>query len=240
MNDDLHQLLLNLKLKSVAARFDEMLAAAEAAGTPIPVFFAQLLRAEWHARQEQALASRISRARFPEPWTLETFPFKQQTGVKQREIRSLVEEILHKCTNVVFIGETGTGKSGLMTGLGLKAAQDGRRVLFIKAHDLFEQMFTTRADHSTRRWLRTLARIDVLCIDELGYIDIKPEQANIFFKLIEERHHRHPTLITTNLQYAQWQDFLGNPTLTKALLSRLRERCHTIVIDGPCLRPQTG
>jgi DNA replication protein DnaC len=241
MNDDLHQLLLNLKLKTIAARFDEMYAAAEAAGTPFPKFFAELLRAEWHARQEQALAARIARAHFPEPWTLETFPFKLQTGVKQRQMRALAElDFIPKAENIVFIGDTGVGKTGLMISLARKAAQNGHRVLFIDAHTLFEQMFTTRADHSTRRLLRSLARIDVLCVDELGYVDIKPEQAHIFFKLIEERYHRRPTLITTNLQYAQWQDLLGNKTMTKALLSRLRERCHSIVIDGPCLRPQTG
>ena len=77
-------------------------------------------------------------------------------------------------------------------------------------------------------------------IDELGYINIKPEQSNIFFKLIEERHHRKPTLITTNLPYAAWQDFLGNKPLTQALLRRLRERCHTVTIDGPCLCAQQG
>lgn len=241
MNDDLHQLLINLKLKTIAARFDEMYAEAEAASTPFPTFFTQLLRAEWHARQEQALAARITRARFPEPWTLETFPFKKQTGVKERQIRTLTElGFIPKAENIVFIGETGVGKSGLMTSVAHKAAQNGYRVLFIHAHDLFERMFTSFADNSTRRFLKSLARVDVLAIDELGYINIKPEQANVFFKLIEERHHRRPTLISTNLPYPAWQDFLGNPTLTKALLSRLRERCHTITIEGPCLRPQTG
>ena len=78
MNEDLQQLLHNLKLKTIAARFDEMLAAAEQNGTPVPKLFAQLLRAEWHARQEQALEARITRANFPEPWTLESFPFKLQ------------------------------------------------------------------------------------------------------------------------------------------------------------------
>ena len=88
--------------------------------------------------------------------------------------------------------------------------------------------------------LRALAKVDVLAIDELGYLNIKSEQTNIFFKLMEERHHRRPTLITTNLPYPSWQDFLGNKALTKALLSRLRERCHTVTIDGPCLRAQQG
>jgi DNA replication protein DnaC len=241
MNEDLHQLLMNLKLKVIAARFDEMLTAAEAAGTPFPTLFAQLLRAEWHARQEQALASRITRARFPEQWTLESFPFKQQKGVKERQIRTLADlEFIPKAENIVFIGETGVGKSGLMMSLARKAVQNGYRSLFIPAQDLFDQMYSSLADRSTRKFLKHLVSIDLLAIDELGYINIRPEQANIFFKLIEERHHRRPTLISTNLPYAAWQDFLGNPTLTKALLSRLRERCHTITIDGPCLRPQTG
>jgi DNA replication protein DnaC len=241
MNEDLQQLLQNLRLHTLAARFDESLAAAETDGTPIPIFFAQLLRAEWHARQEQALAARIKRARFPEEWTLETFPFKLQKGVKERQLRTLAElEFIPKAENVVFIGETGVGKTGLMLSLARKAVHNGYRTLFIHAHDLFDQMYASMADRSTRKFVKILANIDVLAIDELGYMSIKEEQSNIFFKLIEERHHRRPTLITTNLQYATWQDFLGNPALTKALLSRLRERCHTIIIDGPGIRPQTG
>ena len=241
MNEDLQQLLQNLKLKTLATRFDEMLAAAEQNGTPFPKLFAQLLRAEWHARQEQALEARIQRAKFKEDWTLESFPFKLQKAVKERQIRSLAElEFIPKAENIVFIGETGVGKTGLMVSIARKAVQNGYRALFIQAQDLFDELYASIADRSSRRLLKSLANVDVLAIDELGYANIKREQTNIFFKLMEERHHRKPTMITTNLTYPTWQDFLDNPALTKALLSRLRERCHTITIDGPCIRPQTG
>jgi DNA replication protein DnaC len=240
MNEELEQLLANLHLKTVAARFDEYLAAAEKDGTPFPGLLVQLLRAEWQARQESALAARIQRAKMPESWSLESFPFKIQTGVNQRQIRSFATlDFIPKAENIVFVGETGVGKTGLACGLLLKAVQNGYRALFIKAQDLFDEMYASLADRSTRRLLKALSKIDLLLIDELGYINAKTEQTNIFFKLMEERHHRRPTIIT-NLAYPEWQAFLGNRPLTDALLSRLRERCHTVKIDGPCLRAQQG
>lgn len=241
MNEELQQLLLNLRMKTTASRCTEYLAAAERDGTPVTTVLTQLLRTEWEAQQQAALAARLKRARLPEQWTLETFPFKLQTGVKERQIRAFAQlEFIPKAENIIFIGETGVGKTGLMSALVLKAVQNGYRALFIKAQDLFDEMYSSLADRSTRRLLRTLANVDLLAIDELGYLNVKPEQTNIFFKLMEERHHRRPTLFTTNLPYPAWQDFLGNRPLTQALLSRLRERCHTVIIDGPCLRAQQG
>jgi DNA replication protein DnaC len=241
MNDDLEQLLTNLRLRTILARFDESLAAAEKDGTPVTALFIQLLRAEWQAQQEAALEARMKRAKLPEQWTLESFPFKLQTGVNQRQIRTFAElEFIPKAENIVFIGETGVGKTGLASSLIVKAVQNGYRALFVSAQTLFDTMYASLADRSTRKLLNRLIKVDLLCVDEFGYMNITPEQTNIFFKLIEERHRRRPTLITTNLPYTAWKDVLGNPALTAALLSRLREKCYTVKINGPCIRPQTG
>jgi DNA replication protein DnaC len=241
MNDELEQLLKNLHLKKVMELFDEALAKAEKEGLPIEKLWIRLLRAEWQSRQESALVWRIKNAKMPEEWTLESFPFKKQPGVSQRQVRTFAElDFITKAENIVFIGKTGVGKTGLAIGLMLKALQNGHRALFVKAQDLFDEMYASLADRSSRKLINHLARIDLLTIDEMGYLNLRPEQTNIFFKLMEERHHRRPTIITTNLDYDEWHGFLGNKPLVEALLSRVRERCHTVKIDGPSLRSQQG
>jgi DNA replication protein DnaC len=241
MNDELEQLLKSLHLKKVRELFDAALAKAEKESLPVEKFWIRLLRAEWQSRQESALAWRIKNARMPETWTLESFPFKKQPGVCQRQIRTFAElDFVAKAENIVFIGPTGVGKTGLAISLMLKALQNGHRALFVKAQDLFDEMYASLADRSSRKLINHLARIDLLAIDEMGYLNLKPEQTNIFFKLMEERHRQRPTIITTNLHYDEWHGFLGNKPLVEALLSRLRERCHTVKIDGPSLREQQG
>ncbi len=241
MKDDLEQLMRALHLRKVAEIFDAEVKHANDKGLSHAELWMRLLRAEWHARQDSALAWRIKRACLPEPWTLESFPFKKQPGVSQKQIRTLSElEFISKVENIVFIGPTGVGKTGLTCGLLLKALQNGRRALFVRAQDLFDEMYASLADRSTRQLLNRMARVDVLAIDEMGYLNIRPEQANVFYKLMEERYRHRPTIITTNLDYEEWHNFLGNKQLVTALLSRLRHQCHTIRIDGPSLREPQG
>jgi DNA replication protein DnaC len=241
MTDDLDQLLRNLHLKKIAEIVDAEVAQAEQQQLAYGAFLARLLRAQYHHRQETALAWRIKQAGLPEQWTIESFPFKRQPGVSAKQIRSFAElDFIAKAENLVFIGPTGVGKTGLASGLLLKAIQNGYRGRFIRAQDLFDEMYASLADRSTRKLLNTLIRIDVLLVDELGFVNLKPEQTNIFFKLMEERYRRRPTLITSNLDYPAWHSFLGNKALVEALLSRLRHQCHTVRIDGPSLREPQG
>jgi DNA replication protein DnaC len=241
MTDEIAQLLKALHLGKIAEIFDDELANADKKDLAYQDFAARLLRAQWHHRQESALAWRIKNAGLPEPWSLESFPWKRQPGVSQKQIRGFAElDFVTKAENIVFIGPTAVGKTGLAIGLLLKALQNGYRALFVRAQDLFDEMYASLADRSSRKLLNRLARVDVLCIDEMGYLNLKAEQTNIFFKLMEERYRRHPTIITTNLDYPEWANFLGNKALVEALQSRLRHQCHTVRIAGPELRDQQG
>lgn len=241
MSEEIEQLLENLKLRRILEVYDEHLQVAEREQVSYSEFFAGLLRAQWHARQEGAIEWRIRRATLPERWSLESFPWKRQPGVNQKQIRGFAElEFVGKAENIVFMGPTGVGKTGLASGILLKALENGYRCQFVRAQDLFDEMYASLADRSSRQLLKRLARLDVLHIDELGYLNLKPEQCNIFFKLMEERYRRRPTIITTNLDYEEWHNFLGNKPMVEAMLSRLRHQCHTVRIDGPSLREPQG
>jgi DNA replication protein DnaC len=241
MTEELQQLLKTLGLTRIAEIYPEQLKQAQTEDVAYGEFLLRLLRPQWHARQEKALSWRVKRAQLPELWTLETFPYAKQPGVNRRQIRSFAElEFIPKAENIVFVGPTGVGKTGLASGLLLKAIQNGYRGQFIRAQDLFDDMYASLADRSSPRLVRRLARLDVLVVDELGYLNIRPEQANVFFKLMQERYRRKATIITTNLPYEEWPSFLGNRSMTEALLGRVRHQCTTVRIDGPSLREPQG
>ena len=217
-DDDLEQLCASLKLKQLSKVLERELTRAEKQGSTVREVLARLLREEYLYRREQSMKYRIDRADLPERLTLETFPFDQQPGVNRVQIRQLAElDFIARAANVVFIGDTAVGKTGLATGILIKALENGYRGLFVKAQDLFDEMYASLADRSSRRFVNRLLRIDVLLIDELGYLNLRPEQCNIFFKLMEERYRRKSTIITTNLLCgAPHKRFNAEPTIMRS------------------------
>lgn len=237
MHDDLDQLLQSLHLKRIREVLDRELERATRDQTSYSELLARLFREESLYRKTRSIEYRIREAKLPERWSLDTFPFARQPGASAAQLRQLAElDFVPKAENLVFIGPTGVGKTGLASGLLLKALQNGYKGLFLKAQDLFDELYTSLADRCTRKLLNQLAKLDVLLIDELGYLNLQPEQTNAFFKLMDERYRKKATIITTNLDYDHWYSFLGNKDLVGALLDRLRHRCHTLRIDGPSLR----
>src|ERR1700732_3646949 len=185
MTEELEQLLKNLKLRRILEIYDEQLRAADKGDISYSEFLTRLVRAQWQAKQEGALEWRIRRANLPERGTLGKFPFPRQPGVNRKQIRGFAElEFIAKAENIVLVGKTGVGKAGLACGLMLKALENGYRCQFIRAQDLFAEMYASLADRSSRQLVKRLARLDILYIDELGYLNLKTEPKNILLKIM--------------------------------------------------------
>lgn len=237
MRNKIQQLLADLRLQGIAQTLDQELDMADKKGTSVCEVIYRLLMEEHKYRQERSLEYRIKSAKMPLDWTLKTFPFEKQPGVRKHQIQSLAElSFIERAQNIVFIGNPGTGKTGLGIGLLHQALVAGHRGRFYNAQDLLDELYASLADRTTPKLIKKLFNYDLLLIDELGYLTLKPEQINAFFKLMGERYGRKSTIITTNLDYPEWYDLFKRKTLVDALIDRLQHRCITIKIDGPSLR----
>lgn len=233
----LHALLHELNFKGMARVLDAELERAERLAAPAAEVVQRLLAEQASFQRERSLANRVAKARLPWQWTIETFPFAQQPGLDKAQIRALAGlEFLRRAENLVLIGKTGTGKTGIALGLLRQACVDGWRGRFYNAQVLLDELYASLADRTTTRLLRALARTQPLVIDELGYLNLKSEQVNAFFRLMDQRYRRVSTIITTNLDYPAWYGLFDNKPLVDALLDRLQHHCITIRIDGPSLR----
>lgn len=240
MRKKIHQILDELRLKGMDDAMDRELDRAEKKGSSATQVLYRLLQEELKYRKERSMAYRINNAKIPWEWTLQTFPFDKQPGVLKHQIQSLSElSFVAKGENIVFIGPTGTGKSGLATGILRQALIEGYRGRFYNAQDLLDEVYASLADQTTPKVIRRLSRYDILLIDELGYLTLKSEQINAFFKLMSERYNSRSTIITTNLDYPEWYELFRKKDLVDAMLDRLKHKCTTIRIDGPSLRIPT-
>ena len=228
---------MELRLRGMANVLNQELDRAEKNGTPVSEVIYRILMEEHSYRQERSLNYRLKQAKIPWDWTLKTFPFDKQPGVNRAQLLELAHlSFIDRVENIVFIGNPGTGKSGLAIGLLRQALISGYRGRFYNAQDLLDELYASLADRTTPKLINRLCRYDLLVIDELGYLTLKPEQVNAFFKLMGERYGNKSTIITTNLDYPEWYDLFKRKSLVEALLDRLKHHCITISINGPSLR----
>jgi DNA replication protein DnaC len=237
MHDKLQTLLTRLRFDGMAAALDTELERAEREGTTGPELLYRLLCEEASSQRQRSLAYRLKQARLPWDWTLDTFPFEQQPSINKGQIKALAGlDFLSRANNIVLSGKTGTGKTGIAIGILREACLNGHRGRFYDAQDLLDELYASLADRTSTRLLKCLSRLQPLVIDKVDNLNIKPEQANAFFRLIDQRYNRVSTIITTSLDLADWYDLFEKKHLVDALLDRLRHRCISISIDGPSLR----
>jgi len=233
MLDDIHACLEALKLRRMREVLQEELKLAQAKKPSYSAFLLNLLRQEHEDKRQRSIQSRIKQSGLLDRWSLDTYPWNIQTCISKKQHYELAElDFIARAENIVWMGGTGVGKTGLAEAVMLKALYAGRTGRMVKAQDLFDEFDHSITDRSTQALLKRLSRVDVLLVDELGYVTPKPGQINNFFRLVENRYGKKPTLVTTNLGYKEWPKFLGAGPLAGALLRRLLHVCHTITFPN--------
>ena len=228
MTDTLAEQLKALRLTSLLARWDEHLKAAAGSNLSHARFLTRVIEEEYRLKCDQARQQRLKLANIPEKWVLDTFPFDRQPKLNKKKILALYDSMafLRDKQNILWLGGTGVGKTGLATSFLIQAIHQGARGRYVLFADLLHELHRSQADRSQARVLRRYLRYDILLVDEIGYIEAEPAQVGLFFTLLQKRHRQRSTLITSNLGFSEWASFLKNPHLTAALIDRLTESSH--------------
>jgi len=188
-----------------------------------------LLQGELEEREQHTIARRIKEAHLPRVKTLEEFDFSQAPAISPTKVRELAEGgYIDRSEPVVFIGECGTGKTHLMTGLCVAACRQKRRVRFTTAAGLVNELVEAKQQLQLRRALARWARYDLIAIDEVGYLPLAEVGAEFLFQVIADRTEKAAVILTTNLPFSEWTQVIPNARLCKALLDRITDRAHII------------
>ena len=175
----------------------------------------------------------IKAAAFPFIKTIEDYDFDFQPKLNKQEILELTSlKFIEELKNIVFLGSSGVGKTHLATSLGIVAAKKRYSTYFIKCHDLLPQLKRAKVENRLDSRLKYLNRYKLLIIDELGYLPIDKEDSNLFFQLIDMRYEKKSTILTTNINFSNWDSVFYDAVVANAILDRVLHHSHVISING--------
>jgi len=234
MNDELIKMLKYLHLGGLLENWDTYLEAAGKSNFSHVRLLQHIIEQEYKIKKENSRRLRILRSKMPEKYAMETFPFNRQPKLSRKKILALYDsfDYMAKNQNVIWIGPTGVGKTGLATAFLMHAIDHEYKGRFIAFPELIEMLYKSVADHSEEKIMKAFVSYDCLLIDEVGYVEVEPVQVGLFFTLMQRRHKKKATLITSNLGFSQWTSFLKNDQLTAALIDRLTENSHVVNMNS--------
>ncbi len=218
-----------MRVPVIGANFVSLAEQAVKEGHSHVQYLEALLAMECEERDRHAIENRIREARLPRMKTLEEFDFAQAPQIPVAQVRELAEGgYIERSEPVVFIGECGTGKTHLATGLCVAACLQKRRVRFTTAAALVNDLVEAKQNGQVKRVMARWMKYDVIALDEVGYVPLAEIGAEFLFQVISERAERKAIIVTTNLPFSEWTKVFPNPRLCKALLDRVTDRAHII------------
>jgi len=218
-----------LRLPTVAGQSSQLAEQAEREHHTYLAYLEALLIAEVEERERNTVTRRLMDAHLPRVKTLDEFDFSQTPSVSAANIAMLAEGgYIERAEPVVFIGDSGTGKTHLLTGLCVAACRQKRRVRFTTAANLVNELVEAKQQLQLRRVLARWARYDVIAIDEVGYVPLAEVGAEFLFQVVAERAEKAAVILTTNLPFSEWTQVIPNARLCKALLDRITDQAHII------------
>ena len=226
-----------LKLPTILAECEKVAARCAKDNIDHLAFLLQLAELELIERERKAALRRLKAAHFPTHKTLENFDFAAQPSVNKTLTSDLMRcQWIDDRSNVLMIGNPGTGKTHLATALAMEACGRGKKVRFWRVTELVTTLLEARDERQLLKLRARLSKLDLLVLDELGYVPATKVGAELLFDIISNAYERTSVMITTNLPFEQWTEVLGSERLTGATLDRLTHRCHIIEMKGESYR----
>jgi DNA replication protein DnaC len=229
--------LKHLKLPTMLAEYEKLAREAATGNEPYDGYLLRLTELEVAARAANAVAGRIRAAGFPVLKEFDTFDFTATPALPRQKVLELARgEWIEQRFNCCLIGGSGTGKTHVATALGLALCRLGKRVRFVTAAGLVTHLEEAQQQHRLDRALAQLERLDLLIVDELGYLSFSRAGAELLFQVFADRYERRSLLITSNLPFGEWGQVFQGERMTAALLDRLTHRCHIFEMNGESYR----
>lgn len=199
--------------------------------------FYHLTEKEINFRNDRASKVQIDVSGFPFVKSCSDFDFDYQPSINKTHIYDLCSlRFMEKAENILFYGPSGVGKTHLAVAIGVAAASTRQLTYFISCHDLIQQLNKAHSENRLESRLKHFAKYKLLIIDEIGYLPVDKQGANLFFQLIAKRYEKNSTIITTNQIFGRWAEVFADPTLANAILDRLLHHSHIVKITGPSYR----
>lgn len=229
--------LKQLRLPTIHRNYEALAREAAERNQTYEEYLFCLIEQEIIQRDENNLKRRMKYAKFPTTKTLDTFDFKAIPGLNKNKVLNLSRsEYIKEQENIIMVGNAGTGKTHLATSLAISACREGYKVKFYNVAGLVNELIQAQNEHRLLKFEKQWLKLDLVVLDELGYIPFNSLGSQLLFQFCSSRYERGSMMITTNLEFGEWNQVFGDEKLTAALLDRLTHKSHILQMNGESYR----